>query len=141
MSEKVQIDANALVQTIDRLEKYIEGLKEVIEDLNERLIETRTAAEGIKRIQQGEIGEVLISIDRYGNSLIRLKGKVEDKALVHLGLGIYVENSFGEAIRLLEQREQEIKGEIERVSKELEYRTREYQRLQSLIYSLAAQGR
>ncbi|MGB9784882.1 MAG: prefoldin subunit alpha [Fervidicoccaceae archaeon] len=141
MSEKVQIDANALVQTIDRLEKYIEGLKEVIEDLNERLIETRTAAEGIKRIQQGEIGEVLISIDRYGNSLIRLKGKVEDKALVHLGLGIYVENSFEEAIRLLEQREQEIKGEIERVSKELEYRTNEYQRLQSLIYSLAAQGR
>lgn len=137
MSEKIQIDAGALVQTIDRLEKYIEGLREIIENLNDRLIETRTASEGIKRIQEGGFKEVLISIDRHGNSLIKLKGEVEDKAIVHLGLGIYVENNFSDAIKLLEQREQEIRAEIEKVSKELEYRTKEYQRLQSLVYSLA----
>ncbi|MEM0046970.1 MAG: prefoldin subunit alpha [Fervidicoccaceae archaeon] len=139
MSEKVQIDASALLQTIDRLEKYIAGLREIIEDLNERLIETRTAIEGIKKLQSGTQGEMLISIDKHGNSLVRFRGEVAPAAIVHLGLGIYVEDSFGDAVKLLEDREQTLKSEIERVAKELEYRTKEYQRLQALVYSLASQ--
>jgi len=137
----VQVDASALLQTIERLEKYLEGLRELIEDLNERLVETRTAIEGVKRVQQGGLGEMLISIDKHGNSLIRVRGQAEDKAIVHLGLGIYVENTFQDAVKLLEDRESTLRSEIERVSKELEYRTKEYQRLQNLVYSLAAQGR
>ncbi|MEM0020755.1 MAG: prefoldin subunit alpha [Fervidicoccaceae archaeon] len=139
MSEKVKIDASALLQTIDRLEKYIAGLREIIEDLNERLIETRTAIEGIKKLQSGTQGEMLISIDKHGNSLVRFRGEVAPAAIVHLGLGIYVEDSFGDAVKLLEDREQTLKSEIERVAKELEYRTKEYQRLQALVYSLASQ--
>jgi len=137
----VQVDAGALLQTMERLEKYLEGLRELIEDLNERLVETRTAIEGVKRVQQGGLGEMLISIDKHGNSLIRVRGQAEDKAIVHLGLGIYVENTFQDAVKLLEDRESTLRSEIERVSKELEYRTKEYQRLQNLVYSLAAQGR
>jgi len=137
----VQVDAGALLQTMERLEKYLEELRELIEDLNERLVETRTAIEGVKRVQQGGLGEMLISIDKHGNSLIRVRGQAEDKAIVHLGLGIYVENTFQDAVKLLEDRESTLRSEIERVSKELEYRTKEYQRLQNLVYSLAAQGR
>lgn len=137
----VQVDASALLQTMERLEKYLEGLRELIEDLNERLVETRTAIEGLKRVQQGGLGEMLISIDKHGNSLIRVRGQAEDKAIVHLGLGIYVENTFQDAVKLLEDRESTLRNEIERVSKELEYRSKEYQRLQNLVYSLAAQGR
>jgi len=137
----VQVDAGALLQTMERLEKYLEELRELIEDLNERLVETRTAIEGVKKVQQGGLGEMLISIDKHGNSLIRVRGQAEDKAIVHLGLGIYVENTFQDAVKLLEDRESTLRSEIERVSKELEYRTKEYQRLQNLVYSLAAQGR
>jgi len=137
----VQVDAGALLQTMERLEKYLEGLRELIEDLNERLVETRTAIEGVKRVQQGGLSEMLISIDKHGNSLIRVRGQADDKAIVHLGLGIYVENTFQDAVKLLEDRESTLRSEIERVSKELEYRTKEYQRLQNLVYSLAAQGR
>jgi prefoldin subunit 5 len=50
LSEKIQIDAASLLQTIDRLEKYIESLKEIIGQLSERLMEVRAAIDGIKRV-------------------------------------------------------------------------------------------
>lgn len=139
MSEKIQIDAASLLQTIDRLEKYIESLKEIIGQLSERLLEVKAAIDGIKRVQEGGFGELMVSIDKHGNSLIRIKGEVEGKAIVHLGLGVYAENGFADAIKILEGREELIRSEIDRVSRELEQRTKEYERLQGLVYSLAAQ--
>ncbi|HEW63458.1 prefoldin subunit alpha [Fervidicoccus fontis] len=139
MSRTVQIDAEALLQTVANLEKYLESLRNAIGLLNERLLEVKIAREALKRINSENTSDIIVSMDKDSNLMVKLKGNIDGNPLVHLGLDIYAELPYDRAESVLAERENSITEELKRMSKEYDEKNKEYQKLQSLIYALSQQ--
>ncbi|MBE9390630.1 prefoldin subunit alpha [Fervidicoccus fontis] len=139
MSRTVQIDAEALLQTVANLEKYLESLRNAIGLLNERLLEVKIAREALKRINSENTSDIIVSMDKDSNLMVKLKANIDGNPLVHLGLDIYAELPYDRAESVLAERENSITEELKRMSKEYDEKNKEYQKLQSLIYALSQQ--
>ncbi len=139
MTQQVAIDPATVLQHLANLERYIENIRNAINTANERLIETRVAREALKNFKKYEKEELLVSIDRHANTLVKTTVKKYEKPIIHLGIGIYAETDYEEAEKILLEREHLYTRELQELQKELEEKTQEYQRIQGIIYALQQQ--
>ncbi len=140
MSQTVAIDAQALIQHLAGLERYIENLRGALTISREKLVKAREARESLKRLMEKGERNLIVAVDSAGNAFIKATTMEGEKPIIHLGLNVYAEVPFEEAERLLLEREHIYVREMQGIEKELEEKLEEHKRLQALLLALQKQA-
>lgn len=117
--EKIQQEANILLQEYTFLQKYIEELSTYLNNINTALMEASLARRSMEELSKVKGKEILVSLDRNGNAFIKTEIKEEDKVIVSIGGDYYLHTSIKKAMGFLDEKISELEESRKSVEKEL----------------------
>ncbi len=117
--EKIQQEANILLQEYAVLQRYAEELSAYLNNISTALAEASLARKSIEELYKGEEKEVLLSLDRNGNAFIKAEIKDKNKIIVSIGGDYYLYTSIEKAMDILDKKISEIEESRKNLEKEL----------------------
>jgi prefoldin alpha subunit len=129
----------ALVSELGRLEDHLRALQQNASIILQEINEIKIAKEALEGIKKYSVEDVLISIDRRGH--VYLKGSVSsrDIVLAHIGGEYLAEVSIDDAMKILDDKESELRKALETLNQEMNEVAQLYERLQNTLVALLAE--
>lgn len=129
----------AIVAELGRLEDYIRTLQQNTGIVLQEIEEIRLAREALEGLKRFPAEEVLIGVDRRGH--IYVKGAVSSRetVLAHIGGEYLVELPVDDALKILDEKEKDLREALESLNQEISKAAQLYERLQSTLASLLSQ--
>ncbi len=118
-NEKIQQEANVLLQEYTFLQRYVEELSTYLNNINAALVEASLARRSMEELSKGKEREILVSLDRNGNAFIKTEIKEENKVIVSIGGDYYLYTSIKKAIEILNKKISELEESRKNIEKEL----------------------
>ena len=113
--QKQGYSENQLLQIAQQSEKELSQTKAMLQRVNMLYSETVTAKEGLKEMQKTS-GKVLVSVG--SGVLVEVEAKKIEKCKRAFGENSYKEESIPETLEWLSKREEQLKKQIEELTKE-----------------------
>ncbi|MCD6458432.1 MAG: prefoldin subunit alpha [Thermoprotei archaeon] len=117
------------------LKQLLDATNQNIALLNNLIAETRTAQEIIEEIKTIPDSKVLI-VPLNSSILLRVKFKQENKVLISVGSNVVVEKNYDEALKYLQERENKLKIELEKTSRNLAQISERIRQLEIILREL-----
>lgn len=117
------------------LKQLLDATNQNIALLNNLIAETRTAQEIIEEIKTIPDSKVLI-VPLNSSILLRVKFKQENKVLISVGSNVVVEKNYDEALKYLQERENKLKIELEKTSRNLAQISERIRQLEVILREL-----
>ena len=117
------------------LKQLLDATNQNIALLNNLIAETRTAQEIIEEIKTIPDSKVLI-VPLNSSILLRVKFKQENKVLISVGSNVVVEKNYDEALKYLQERENKLKIELEKTSRNLTQISERIRQLEVILREL-----
>ena len=117
------------------LKQLLDATNQNIALLNNLIAETRTAQEIIEEIKTIPDSKVLI-VPLNSSILLRVKFKQENKVLISVGSNVVVEKNYDEALKYLQEKENKLKIELEKTSRNLAQISERIRQLEVILREL-----
>lgn len=117
------------------LKQLLDATNQNIALLNNLIAETRTAQEIIEEIKTIPDSKVLI-VPLNSSILLRVKFKQENKVLISVGSNVVVEKNYDEALKYLQEKENKLKIELEKTSRNLAQISERIRQLEIILREL-----
>ncbi len=134
MSKKAEVDS--LVLELSEVKKYVERLQNTISQLASELQEIRTSKAAIEEILNKVGLEMLISLDGRGHTYVRGVVNEVKSVIAHIGGNYYAEVSGELAIKLLNDKENDVMQALRMVEGEMNKVLAYYQQLQETLSNI-----
>jgi len=118
-NERIQQEANILLQEYAFLQRYVEELSTYLNNINTALVEASLARKSMEELSKGKEREILVSLDRNGNAFIKTEIKEEDRVIVSIGGDYYLHTSIKKATEILDRKISELEESRKNIEKEL----------------------
>ncbi|MEZ0290409.1 MAG: prefoldin subunit alpha [Sulfolobales archaeon] len=129
----------ALVAELGRVEEYIKVLQQNLGVILQEIEEIRLAREALEGIKTYQSQEVLIGVDRRGH--IYIKGSIvsRDVVLTHIGGEYLTELPVDQALKILDEKESDLRKALESLTQEISEARQVYERLYNTLNTLIAE--
>ena len=130
MQEAIQ----RLAQDIGRVEEYIRNLQQAANTLLSELEDVRLSREALERLKNYDDDEILFNLARRGH--IYIPGKINSenkKVIAHIGGEYLMEMDIDQALKILIDKEGDIKNALNKVNQDMQEAVKLHQSLQQKL--------
>ncbi len=129
----------ALATELSRVEEYLRVLQQNLGILLQEIEEISIAREALEGLRKFQSNEILIGVDRRGHVYVKGMVTSKDKVLAHIGGEYLAEVSIDEALKILDNKESDLRKSLEALNQEIVEASRLYERLQTALSSLLSE--
>ncbi|MGC9148001.1 MAG: prefoldin subunit alpha [Sulfolobales archaeon] len=126
----------ALAIELSRVEEYLRALQQNLGILLQEIEEISIAREALEGLRKFQSNEILMGIDRRGHVYVKGMVASKDKVLAHIGGEYLAEVSIDEALKILDNKESDLRKSLEALNQEIVETSRLYERLQAALSNL-----
>ncbi|MGC9009080.1 MAG: prefoldin subunit alpha [Sulfolobales archaeon] len=141
-SQKTSTDEQriqALAAELSRVEEYLRILQQNLSILLQEIEEISIAREALEGLKKFQSNEILMGVDRRGHVYVKGMVTSKDKVLAHIGGEYLAEVSIDEALKILDNKESDLRKSLEALNQEIVEASRLYERLQTALSSLLSE--
>jgi len=141
-SQKISGDEQkiqALATELSRVEEYLRVLQQNLGIILQEIEEINIAREALEGLRKFQSTEILMGIDRRGHVYVKGVVTSKDKVLAHIGGEYLAEVSIDDALKILSDKESDLRKSLEVLNQEIAEASRLYERLQTALSSLLSE--
>jgi len=141
-SQKISGDEQkiqALATELSRVEEYLRVLQQNLGIILQAIEEINIAREALEGLRKFQSTEILMGIDRRGHVYVKGVVTSKDKVLAHIGGEYLAEVSIDDALKILSDKESDLRKSLEVLNQEIAEASRLYERLQTALSSLLSE--
>lgn len=139
--EEVRKEVQALLYRLSELENYINQLNSTLNTLLKEIEEIRLARTAINAVRESENVNVLIALDRRGHVFAQGMVTSGNEFITHIGSEYYALLPPEKTLRILDEKEDDLRKAITTVQTELSKASKLYENLQRTLATLAEASR
>ena len=139
--EEARREVQALLYRISELENYINQLNSTLNALLREIEEIRLARSAIDAVKETKDVSVLIALDRRGHVFAQGTVTSGDKFITHIGSEYYALLPPEKTLKILDEKENDLRKAITTVQTELSKASKLYENLQRTLATLAEASR
>ncbi len=135
---KVVVSLDDLLAQAQLLKKQIEDLSAARAELSDSVASIESAKASIQELKTQQ--EMLVSTDKKGYLMFKIDPQPPQKVLVYLGLSYYAEVDMDTALKILDDRENELKEAFTGLDKKLAESKEAYDQIVDVLNQIQAQA-